>query len=113
MLLHEQSAKVSASVQPAWQISLRMRSVSLERGCCEPVQRTGAATRGIFSKPKATATSSIRSQACMMSVRVMGTFATIRVPSALSEAGTIILPSSLGISDAGSWAAVRPTAFCT
>ena len=43
MLPRELSAKVSASIQPAWQISFRMRSVSLESGCCEPVQSTGAA----------------------------------------------------------------------
>jgi hypothetical protein len=50
-----------------------MSSVSLVTGCCAPVHEIGGSRRGILLKEKAMATSSITSQACITSGRVMGT----------------------------------------
>ena len=44
----EHNAKVNASVKPAIANSKRIKSVSREMGCWEPVQRTGAGHRGIL-----------------------------------------------------------------
>mmetsp|Transcript_37383 Transcript_37383/g.120161 ORF Transcript_37383/g.120161 Transcript_37383/m.120161 type:complete len:203 (+) Transcript_37383:672-1280(+) len=104
----EHSAKVSASVKPICAISSRMSSVSLATGCCAPVHEIGGSTRGILLKEKATAASSITSQACITSGRVMGTRTSTLFPPSTSSAPSIILCSSGGMDSAGSTSAPTP-----
>mmetsp|Transcript_15474 Transcript_15474/g.49689 ORF Transcript_15474/g.49689 Transcript_15474/m.49689 type:complete len:228 (-) Transcript_15474:687-1370(-) len=106
----EQSAKESASVKPICASSIRISSVSLVTGCCDPMQQTGGSGRGSLLNEYATATSSITSQACITSGRVMGTRTETDSPPSTSDASSIILRSSGGIASAGSASAPSPTA---
>mmetsp|Transcript_21167 Transcript_21167/g.69886 ORF Transcript_21167/g.69886 Transcript_21167/m.69886 type:complete len:255 (-) Transcript_21167:895-1659(-) len=109
----EQSAKESASVKPICASSIRISSVSLVTGCCDPMQQTGGSGRGSLLNEYATATSSITSQACITSGRVMGTRTETDSPPSTSDASSIILRSSGGIASAGSASAPSPTARWT
>lgn len=57
------SAKVRASLKPAWATTPRSWSVSLFIGCCLPTVTTFGVVHSMLLKPKATAASSQISQA--------------------------------------------------